>query len=574
MKMSNEVSRVSDFLKRKRILIPPGNQWLNSCVMCFKAQSPAHTQDELDTFVYGQWLLADLKEIGSPVLPARCLNDEKLVLNGNYAVQFNYGVDIGTSFHKQMQKIRKPDSQFNLEVNAEESRKSDIPASRALKIELTDGATTVIAFEDNQLRNIKEILPGEKAILKGPLEFRKGCLMLKENNVTLLGGEVDTLLISNAVENVLARALSLPENPNPYRVHIDTTLKPTLNKVEEESFSKCLDDDDDLFIFGEAIESQLAVSTNTSNVGSKTNSNVQQNITNSNNQTASSRFTNNEKDLLDDDFDFPDDDFEMMASAFSDRKEKNIRNYFPNKNSTVKPTDIDNFINKQNSTHIQSQGTSSSSSIHSSPKITDLNDPKTLKRKLEQAYVSSEENRDWFHPPLKSSLDIPRPSHESGKVIVDFLEGPPDELTLELQPDTQERVSNDCNTNFTFDEPFPPKSYPSERKVRGQVVKLSQKLGIKDEQWSLSAIISVKGLEMEMDFSPQVLDKIFGITGKELTSKRKEVVRNPEIKSQMNKILADSQQRIKSLNSDILVRFNNFISNPVIIQVYDVCSNI
>ena len=44
-------------------------------------------------------------------------------------------------------------------------------------------------------------------MIKGPVTCRKGVILLEEINITLIGGEVDSLLIPNAIENVFARAL-------------------------------------------------------------------------------------------------------------------------------------------------------------------------------------------------------------------------------------------------------------------------------------------------------------------------------------------------------------------------------
>lgn len=44
-------------------------------------------------------------------------------------------------------------------------------------------------------------------MIKGPVTCRKGVILLEEKHITEIGGEVDSLLHKNAVENVLARAL-------------------------------------------------------------------------------------------------------------------------------------------------------------------------------------------------------------------------------------------------------------------------------------------------------------------------------------------------------------------------------
>lgn len=51
------------------------------------------------------------------------------------------------------------------------------------------------------------LLPGYKVMIMGPVKCRRGVLLLEEGKLKGIGGEVDSLLIPNALENVLARAL-------------------------------------------------------------------------------------------------------------------------------------------------------------------------------------------------------------------------------------------------------------------------------------------------------------------------------------------------------------------------------
>lgn len=51
------------------------------------------------------------------------------------------------------------------------------------------------------------LLPGYKLMIIGPIICRRGVLLLEEGKLKGIGGEVDNLLISNALENILARAL-------------------------------------------------------------------------------------------------------------------------------------------------------------------------------------------------------------------------------------------------------------------------------------------------------------------------------------------------------------------------------
>lgn len=51
--------------------------------------------------------------------------------------------------------------------------------------------------------------------LTGPMRCINHVLLLESKNVKILGGELESLLIENAFENVLLRALNKPMNPNP-----------------------------------------------------------------------------------------------------------------------------------------------------------------------------------------------------------------------------------------------------------------------------------------------------------------------------------------------------------------------
>ena len=54
-----------------------------------------------------------------------------------------------------------------------------------------------------------------QVLIKGPVECRRGVVLLQPQHVDLLGGEVQELVVVNAPENVLARLVGLPENPSP-----------------------------------------------------------------------------------------------------------------------------------------------------------------------------------------------------------------------------------------------------------------------------------------------------------------------------------------------------------------------
>ena len=60
-----------------------------------------------------------------------------------------------------------------------------------------------------------DLIPGSKVLIKGPVECRRGIIMLRPNSIVVLGGEVEDLVQRNAPENVLGRLINKRENPNP-----------------------------------------------------------------------------------------------------------------------------------------------------------------------------------------------------------------------------------------------------------------------------------------------------------------------------------------------------------------------
>lgn len=85
-----------------------------------------------------------------------------------------------------------------------------------LKLELTDGYRTVSALEESSIPILNtQLAPGLKVLVVGPLRCVNHILFLEAKNIKILGGEVTTLTIENAYENVLRKKLNQPINPNP-----------------------------------------------------------------------------------------------------------------------------------------------------------------------------------------------------------------------------------------------------------------------------------------------------------------------------------------------------------------------
>lgn len=144
-----------------------------------------------------------------------------------------YVINIGQSAYSQHSKITK-----GLDNNSEVSADKKIPSKwepkckRMLLLHLTDGSQNIQAMEYLPISHLHlDLIPGTKILIKGPVECRRGVILLRSNNVELLGGEVDDLVQSNAPENVLARIIGKPENPNP--VYGSYTAQTAANPEQE-----------------------------------------------------------------------------------------------------------------------------------------------------------------------------------------------------------------------------------------------------------------------------------------------------------------------------------------------------
>lgn len=83
-------------------------------------------------------------------------------------------------------------------------------------MELTDGKRNVTAMEYRHIPCLTtKLTPGSKILLTGRIRCVNKVLFLESKNVRILGGEVDTLLIPNAYENILLKALNKPINEHP-----------------------------------------------------------------------------------------------------------------------------------------------------------------------------------------------------------------------------------------------------------------------------------------------------------------------------------------------------------------------
>ncbi|XP_042887532.1 recQ-mediated genome instability protein 1-like isoform X2 [Penaeus japonicus] len=85
-----------------------------------------------------------------------------------------------------------------------------------LMMQLTDGTSVVQGMEYRLIPALNHNLkPGTKILISGNITSRHGVLLLTRENLSVLGGEVESLLVANAMENILARKLGMEETQEP-----------------------------------------------------------------------------------------------------------------------------------------------------------------------------------------------------------------------------------------------------------------------------------------------------------------------------------------------------------------------
>ena len=115
-----------------------------------------------------------------------------------------------------MQSLKKVTNE-NTEVTAERTQFTQVPrensaSQRMLKLELNDGFSTVTAIEHEYWGSkLKEtdLLPGTKIRLIGPLQVRRGIILLCPQNIEFLGGHVEEMESEAGLEHRL-KAILMP----------------------------------------------------------------------------------------------------------------------------------------------------------------------------------------------------------------------------------------------------------------------------------------------------------------------------------------------------------------------------
>lgn len=232
--------------------------WLEACINWIQEENDnVHlSQAQMNKQVFEQWLLTDLKDLEYPLLPDDILEVPKGELNGFFALQINSLVDVSQPAYSQMQKLRGKNTMNEL-ITAETQvtqKPWEAKPSRMLMLQLTDGIVQVQGMEYQPIPALHSHLPpGTKILIYGIISFRLGVLLLKPENVKVLGGEVDALLEEYAQEKVLGRLIGeldpivsvIPSNSNQNIPRNTDDLELVLGPSDEELLAS-LDENDEL----------------------------------------------------------------------------------------------------------------------------------------------------------------------------------------------------------------------------------------------------------------------------------------------------------------------------------------
>ncbi|NXJ69777.1 RMI1 protein, partial [Rostratula benghalensis] len=218
MSTSNVAARVETWLSSTwHVKVPL--TWLEACISWIQEENHDGnlSQAQINRQVFEQWLLTDLRDLEYPILPDCILDVPKGQLSGFYSIQIDSLLDVSQPAYSQLQKLRGKNT-VNEEVTASTQafpKSWEAKPTRMLMLQLTDGIHQIQGMEYQPVPVLHSNLPpGTKITVQGNIAYRLGVLLLKPENVKLLGGEVDTLLEEYSQERVLARLIGETENPN------------------------------------------------------------------------------------------------------------------------------------------------------------------------------------------------------------------------------------------------------------------------------------------------------------------------------------------------------------------------
>ncbi|XP_077105077.1 recQ-mediated genome instability protein 1 isoform X1 [Ranitomeya variabilis] len=261
--MSACANRVRTWLSSTwHIKVP--DPWLEACIGWIQEENGGSSlsQAVINKQVFEQWLLTDLRDLEQQVLPAGVLDSLKSELSGFYAIQIDSLVDVSQPAYSQLQKLRgreNANDQVTATTQATQHSWESKP-SRMLMLQLTDGVQNLQGMEYQTVQVLHAGLPpGTKILLQGTISCRLGVLLLKSENVKVLGGEVEALVAEYAQDKVLSRLIGMEEDAVPQR----TPVQNQVTSRPQEAIVEALDLTDEDLLAGLGENEEFSINNNT-----------------------------------------------------------------------------------------------------------------------------------------------------------------------------------------------------------------------------------------------------------------------------------------------------------------------
>ncbi|CAH0746965.1 unnamed protein product [Bemisia tabaci] len=575
-------NQVSNFFRTKGIIVPSDNQWMQGCIDFYLSENPNSNLNEGQAFVFDQWLLADLCDVGVPCLPPNLSTRHSSVLQGCLTLQVNEVMNVGQPAYAQLQKVRKLATE-NAEVNDNKptTQAWEPKGGRMLRLIMTDGVQKVFGMEYKPIPALQEpFIPGFKILIRGPIECRKGVFLLEERHLTVFGGEVDDLVIQNSLENLLLKSLNQnePFNNQPPNLPLHrnppvatSTSNPPVNRnnqmrqhnnspqndqINPDFFEGFLDDEDD-DLLAMHLDQVAAEENNAMNTSQHLNSDedeelllVSENLLNRN--AASPVRENASRDDHSHNYSYL-----HLAGPSSSRY--NLTNQ------------EDNFSRSSQDSGILSRTSQTLKSTIPVAKIKPNPIPEMSTNACPgpSAQGSREVPRVIGTSCTPRLPDLPFLKRTALSPLKDSQENHP--IDKRMRSSSIDSGINNANTHLnlaaSFFELFQDLSVP--KFVEAKVASLVSKLRIKDRKWMLTVNISDGQETIEADFSPEVLEKLVGESADDITDKRDEIERNPTLKMQIRDVIAAGKAKIGSLEAKMKVEVPNLNAIPVITEVIE-----
>ncbi|XP_073201147.1 recQ-mediated genome instability protein 1 isoform X2 [Lepidochelys kempii] len=517
-------------------------------------------------------------------------------------------VDVSQPAYSQLQKIRGKNT-VNEEVtaNTQAPQKSwEAKPTRMLMLQLTDGIHQIQGMEYQPIPVLHSNLPpGTKITIQGNIAYRLGVLLLKSENVKLLGGEVDALLEDYAQERVLARVIGEAENPNPVKQHdheqgilgaVDE-LGQTLGPSDEELLAS-LDENDEFTINPEVpLESGYCSRSNNSNTAThlllSSNENYSQQgfgilLPGANEEQSVPAMEDVDGDL---------DDFSLEDDLFL---EEEIQEEIQTMQSPVINKAID--IITQRFSHMPRSSLSYTSEKDDRGQLDSVSKEKSCGRELSVGDESSTSNFSLHHNVQHSKsftndfslehvleqkcnkIDVVKSSQKNCSFSGSRL--------LNKRPvnfsktDSEINKQNYCVQTFSYratekckslELDSPPFTYISVLlaytaetvttvKVKAFIVTLTGNLTSSSGFWNIMAKISDGTAYLEVDIADEILTSLIGFSVPEMKQLRKDPILHQKLKDGLQKC----QRELIDLCCLMTIEFNPFQSKATVLILQDV----